>query len=294
VLVERVDIIESVKGNATLIGHPITVFAIQHWESIIHAKRILNQDNIYKYYTEFVSKDKALADAYKRIYEDLTSKRVKTAEQCLKNLTKALWQGIQERSISKETALELKIRELGIKNKNTFLYKAWELLSPRKVKSTDTADERIKKIEACLRKIDPSLIIKRGKDGKVKPEVNPDGDLSISTRISINKVIDFLKTDGRKFVEIKETDKRISETGRPKWSVFRNAFAAWFLNKDQITIQQYQEKAKQQGQLDSTYWKPSLHNDRINVYQLFNSICSSPLVRIGKLRSIHVDDIDEE
>jgi hypothetical protein len=47
VYIETIDIIETVRKDAALIGHPAIVWAIRHWERVIHAKRILLHDDVY-------------------------------------------------------------------------------------------------------------------------------------------------------------------------------------------------------------------------------------------------------
>ncbi len=41
VKVETIDLIESIKTDASLIRHPAIVWAITHWERVIHAKQVL-------------------------------------------------------------------------------------------------------------------------------------------------------------------------------------------------------------------------------------------------------------
>jgi hypothetical protein len=137
---EKIDILESVRSNSALIGHPVILHAIRYWEKVVRSKRILTQDDVYKH-------KKDTAEIYKAFDDQFGGKQVRTAERNLKAIGKALWEGIQERAIPKEAALELKIREMGIDEKNTFLYRAWELLAPDKVNPSDEVDERINKID---------------------------------------------------------------------------------------------------------------------------------------------------
>ncbi len=277
---EKIDILESVRSNSALIGHPVILHAIRYWEQVVNAKRILTQDDIYHH-----KEDKA--DIYKAFADQFGGKQVRTAERNLKAIGKALWEGIQERAIPKEAALELKIGELGIDKTDTFLYKAWELLAPDKVNPSDEVDERINKIEAHLKDIDPSPRIKSNQHGQPIYDENGfpvsehslQADFEIEDQIPIWRVIDFLKEKGRKYVEGKETENRVFVTGRPTWAIFNNSFASWHLNKGQLTVKEYREEARKQN-TETEYWKPSFRGEMTVVVDLILDVFASSLVQV--------------
>ena len=47
VYVETIDILETVRKDAAMIGHPAIVWAIKHWERVSQAKRVLLHDDVY-------------------------------------------------------------------------------------------------------------------------------------------------------------------------------------------------------------------------------------------------------
>ncbi len=242
--VETIDIIETVRKDAALIGHPAIVWAIKHWERVIHAKRVLLHDDVY-------SRDDETAgfnDYYDQRY-------IKIAEQNLAAVFKALQEGIKKRAISPASALAIRVRDLNLDAEQNLLRIAWERLSPTNIEPTDDVEARIKKIEAHLKQRSEQII---------------DDNYS---RISIWQVINFLGDIGRKYVGDDESDgRRVSY--RPNWVIFRNAFARWYFNVEQTTLQDYLTDARKEGVDEVKYWQPSFSNPKVSFFNLLLYILS--------------------
>jgi len=139
--VETIDVLESVRRNAESIGHPAIVFAIHHWQRVIYAKRVIERDDV-------TTRD----EMGKMLKDMLGGAEVKTAERCLGTISKTLVDGAKKRAISNELAFAFKIElvGLGLENKETFLYKAWEKLEATFVNRTDEVEQVLAKIETAL------------------------------------------------------------------------------------------------------------------------------------------------
>jgi hypothetical protein len=120
--VEKIDILETVRKDAAMIGHPAIVWAIKHWERVIQAKRVLLHDDVR-------SRDAETAD-FKAYYEKTY---IETAERNLAAVFKALQDGIKKRAISRASALAIRIRELDLDAGQNFLRVAWEQLAPKNI-----------------------------------------------------------------------------------------------------------------------------------------------------------------
>ncbi len=236
--VETIDILETVRKDAALIGHPAIVWAIKHWEQVIHAKRVLLHNDVY-------SRDDETA-GFKDYYEQ---RYVKIAEQNLAAVFKALQDGIKKRAISPASALAIRVGELDLDAEQNILRLAWERLSPTNIEPTDDVEARIKKIESYLKQRSDQII-------------NDN-----YSRISIWQVINFLGDVGRKYVGGDKGDgRRVSY--RPNWVIFRNAFARWYFNVEQITLQDYLTDARKEGVAEVKYWQPSSGNPKVSFFNL--------------------------
>jgi hypothetical protein len=248
VYVETIDIIETVRKDAALIGHPAIVWAIKHWERVTHARRVLLHDDVF-------SRDAATAGS-KDYYEETY---IRTAEQNLAAVFKALQAGIKKRAISPASALAIRIRELNLDAGQNFLRVAWERLAPMNIDPTENIEARIKTIETYLKQSDI--------------EFTGEGN----SPVTIRQVVNFLKDAGHKYVGDDEGDgRRVSY--RPNWKIFSNAFARWYFNVEQTTLQDYLTDARKEGVSEVKYWRPSFGNPKISVFSLLLYILSQELV----------------
>ena len=246
--VETIDIIETVRKDAALIGHPAIVWAIKHWERVIHAKRVLLHDDVY-------SRDDETA-GFTTYYEE---RYIRTAEQNLAAVFKALQDGIKKRAISSASALAIRIRELNLDTEQNFLRIAWEQLAPKNIDPTETVEARIKTIESYLKQSSEQFI-----DDNNSP-------------LRIWQVVNFLRDVGRKYVGDDESDgRRVSY--RPNWIIFRNAFARWYFNVERTTLQDYLTDARKEGVAEVEYWQPSYGNPKVSFFSLLLYTLSQELV----------------
>jgi hypothetical protein len=246
--VETIDIIETVRKDAALIGHPAIVWAIKHWERVIHAKRVLLHDDVF-------SRDGETAD-FKDYYEQIY---IKSAEQNLTAIFKALQDGIKKRAISPASALAIRIRELHLDTEQNFLRVTWERLSPKHIDPTEDVEARIKTIESYLKQNSEEIF-----DGNHSP-------------VSIRQVINFLRDIGQKYVGDDKSDGgRVSY--RPNWVIFRNAFARWYFNVEQTTLHDYLTDARKEGVAEVKYWQPSFSNPKVSFFNLLLYTLSQELV----------------
>jgi hypothetical protein len=186
-------------------------------------------------------------------------KDIKSAEQNLAAVFKALQDGIKKRAISSASALAIRIRELHLDTEQNFLRITWERLSPKHINPTEDVETRIKTIESYLKQSGEQFF-----DGNYSP-------------VSIRQVITFLRDIGRKYVGDDESDgHRVSY--RPNWIIFRNAFARWYFNVEQTTLQDYLTDARKEGVAEVKYWQPSFGNPKVSFFNLLLYILSQDLV----------------
>jgi hypothetical protein len=275
-IVEVIDILESVKNNATNIGHPIIVAAIQHWEQLVRWAKYSKTETVYDI-NEEQKKDaksaKEAVDAAKEVNYLLNIKLVEIANANLINISKAFLYGATKQQVPKETAFAKKVKNLRIGEKKTYLYVAWKRLAKEHITQSNEFKERVEKIEDFLKQI-PSyqnnIVLEDS-----KTELRQYG--SVESTISISVVIEFLKTDGKKFVYDEDNDKSL----RPKWNVFRNAFINWYLDRTPETVKKYQKDAKKQKIFEVPYTPMYIGPlPQISLYKLLSDVFTSELVKV--------------
>lgn len=153
---ECIDIVESVKRNATSVGHPAVLLAIHWWENIVRRELALNHSWGDKPYVEL-------------------------ARRNLELLGKALLEGAQARGMSPEDSLALYVRTWDLDHPRSNIRLAWELLGENDLKECEEG-ERLRHLAKRLRKKTPV----EGKRGS-------DYDNSAGT-VSVGQVIRFLRT----------------------------------------------------------------------------------------------------
>jgi hypothetical protein len=246
--IEVVDIFESLKKNASLVGHPVIVTAIQYWQKILTWESYIKEDNVY-----------SKTDIGKELNWYYTKSRIKRAKQNLESIGRSLLKGAVSKSIPKEWAFVQKIKELKVESKNNFLFLAWERLASKHITQYHVLEERIQKIEDYL----TNLISSQDQDNELNFMDSP---------INIPMVIDFLNTDGSKFVYDEDPQKKL----RPQWRVFVNSFIYWYFQKKDVTSKQYNIIGKQQKIDESPFYPtflalPSSPNTFILMNDLFNT-----------------------
>jgi len=256
--VEVIDILESVRNDATLIGHPAILFAINQWQNTLIWEKYNKSDDVY-------------SEVYKIANYVFVDQYIESARKNLEAIGKALLEGSRRQAIPKEMALALKIQDLGLEKKNTYLFVAWERLAAKHIKQTEELGERIDRVEKYLINLPSDQSIKLLDE--FPPEQQKYG--IIDATISIYKVIDFLKTDGNKFVFHKSDYK----SQRPHWKVFNNAYFKWFFKKEPSTLKKYKKIAKKQDIAEEPYKANFMGAlPSVNVYQFVYDVFSRPLV----------------
>ena len=179
--------------------------------------------------------------------------------------------------ISNELAFAFKIElvGLGLENKETFLYKAWEKLEATFVNRTDEVDQVLAKIETEL------LALER------QPYTSDRFD-----SVSVRKVMEFLRkggrNGGRRFVGYNKEGDSL----RPRWIVFRNAYAAWLFGLKRKVVQEYLEDAAKQGSIESDVYQPSWVSPKGGVIPIIHHLLATPLVAVRDPILVSEVDID--
>ena len=264
--VETIDILESVRKDATAISHPVVAFAIYHWQRIINAKRVFEREDVIT------------SDEWEKLAKEMWGglREVRIAENNLKALGKALVEGAKNRAIPNETALSLKMESLGlgVNDKNTVLHKAWERLDSRFIERTDETEQMLVKIEAELQRF----------------ERQPYSDNRLR-RIDSARVMQFLKdggeTGGSRYVG--NSPEGVSL--RPRWKVFLNAFAAWYFGIKQGVLQGYLEKAGKQDVADKEVYRGFGISPTSDVPSIFSYLLTLSLEVVREPIWLHESDI---
>ncbi|MGB7922356.1 MAG: hypothetical protein WCF57_03845 [Pyrinomonadaceae bacterium] len=264
--VETVDILESVKNNPASIGHPAIAFAIYHWQRVIHARRVIERDDI-------TSRD----ELWKEFKRELSGEReVEIAERNLAAIGKMLLKGANKRAIPNELAFALRIEELRLRleDTNTVFHKAWERLDSKFIDPSDEITQALAKIEAELRTFEN------------QPYIN-----STSSRIPASRVMEFLQDDvekgGKRFVGNNEEGVSL----RPSWKIFRNAFAAWLFDLAQGVVQEYLEKAAKLS-VDVEVYQYSYVKPKTTVSRIFHYLLVNQLVMAREPITVSESKID--
>jgi hypothetical protein len=251
--VETVDILASVNKNPAAIGHPAIVFAIHHWQRVIHAKRIIERDDI-------TSRDETWK-SMRRIFSG--ELEVEVAERNLEAIGQKLIRGAKKGAISKEAALAIQVELLGLRleDTNTLFYKAWERLGSEFIDRTNEVEQVLEKVKADL----------------LAFEKQPHTDIQ-SRRISMDIVMMFLNEEGerggKRFIGYNEEGISL----KPSWKVFRNAFAAWYFELAQPVVQDYLEKAAKENVVSDDVYQYSWNAPRSIISTVIHYLLTNQLV----------------
>lgn len=269
--VETIDIIGAVKNDPMAIGHPAIAFAVYHWQQVIYTKRVIERQDITS------------RDTLGRSFKDLFGggRDVRSAESNLMAISQTLYDAAKERMIPLESSFALNMQWCGLlpEGEGSVVYKAWEKLKAEGIGKLDDPDKILKKLEPEL--IAHERVLKRARQP-----------------IYANRVMEFLQDDGEKggkrFVGL---DKD-GNSPRPRWVVFRNAFAAWFFDLDQSAVQKYLERARKQDVAVNEVYEPSMVYPKTTVARILHYLLTRPLVTVREPvllneSDIEMDDIEE-
>jgi hypothetical protein len=115
--VDVIDILESVRNDATAIGHPVVTYAIYHWQKLLAWSKYSKDTSVNR-----------KSDIGEVINNLRANRPLKSAKRNLAAIGKALQEGARRMAIPKESALELKVERLHFDEDNTYLRVAWERL----------------------------------------------------------------------------------------------------------------------------------------------------------------------
>jgi hypothetical protein len=248
--VETIDIIKSVKNNPLAIGHPAILYAVYNWLRAVHAKRVIERDDV-------TSRDE-LGQIAKQVFGG--ARDVENAVRNLESISKALIEGAKERALSNQAAFAANVELLGLQLEDTdsFLYKAWERLTG------DFIERVLEKIEAELTALERS------------------GEVHTPGRITIARVMEFLRDGGRNGGKRYVGNNKKGVSRRPPWKVFRNAFLAWFYGLDQRSVQQYLEDAAKEAVDIDQIFQPSFTSHVTTVHRMWQHILATPLAIVSE------------
>jgi hypothetical protein len=264
--VETIDIFESIKANPASIGHPAIVFAIYHWQRVIYTRRVIKRDEI------------GLRDGWEQALKDEFEggDDLRIAAMNLKAISQTLYDAAWNRAISKEAALALKMDWYGLRvdDVQTVLHFAWEKINTKSLSQFVEKKKMLEKVVAELREF----------------EMRPHTDYR-HKRVSSEKVMEFLsapgKRGGRKYVGFDKNGKSL----RPRWKVFRNAFAARFFGLEQSALQDYLEKSTKQNVMQSEIYEPTITPPRITVSGIWHYLLATPLASVQEPIWVSEDDM---
>lgn len=252
--VETVDILESVRSNPTAIGHPAIVFAIQHWQRVVYARRVIERDDV------------TTRDGWGKAAKEIVGggREIKTAATNLKALGKLLVAAIQKIAMSKESAIATKMEllALGLADRQTSLHEAWEALSAKE--SRHLGGEAKKIISAIKSKLS---------------ELEKQPHVLGTRRIPAADVLRFLRAKGqggRRFVGTNED----GNWQRPSWKIFRNAYAGWFFGISQSSVQTYLKRAAKEGVNESNVFQASWVSPKSTLPGVLGSLLAGELVLV--------------
>jgi hypothetical protein len=263
--VETIDIIGAVKSDPMTIGHPAIAFAIYHWQQVIYTKRVIEREDITS------------RDIWGRSFkEDFGGGRdVRSAESNLMAISQTLYDAAKERMIPLESAFALKMQWCGLlpEGEGSVVYKAWEKL----------------KAESIGKLSDPEEILK-----KLEPELTTHERILKQTRqpIYAHRVMEFLRDNGEKGGKRFVGFDKDGNSPRPRWVVFRNAFAAWFFDLDQSAVQKYLERARKQEVAVDEVYEPSMAYPKTTVARILHYLLTKPLVTVREPVLLREDDIE--
>jgi len=262
VVVDVIDILETVRQNPVAIGHPAILAAINRWQAIIHSSKVLMYPNVY-------DTDRSV----KKLRKQLKGDFIEYSKRNLHAVADALITGATKRAVTNKKALQLSVETLQVDAKNTYLYFAWERLHRRNIIDTQEAENRIGSIMDFLKKI-PCV---SDLADSTSTSDSADEQFVDNTSIELHWVKDFLCSAGKRFVYFEHGER----SRRPKWAQFRNAFLAWYYDKTIDTIDKYRSAAKQQK------YEPTLINPTLfappppdSVFELISQQLTTPLVRV--------------
>jgi hypothetical protein len=223
---ESIDILRSIRNEPLCIRHPAILLAIYRWQELV------------RYFHRLPSSAKKTHVSSTRSGQNIQYERgvasrnviSRIAEAHLTNLGRAFLDGVRERALPKEVALQIYLRANGnIDTSHRCLHIAWQLLALQSIKSKRTAKEKIallqQKLHAVRDKL-PSLKIVTPK-GYTGPEPDPVEHM-------IAPILEFLESErGRRFL-----------TNRKSWATIKAAFDDWYLAIDKATLRRYRSVAK--------------------------------------------------
>ncbi|HEY0375992.1 MAG TPA: hypothetical protein VGC87_03465 [Pyrinomonadaceae bacterium] len=264
--VETYDILESVRQNPVAIGHPVIAFAISHWQRVLHAKRVLERDD--------VTSRGEIGQTVKYVFGGV--REVRVAERNLEEISKALVEGAKNKALSKEAAFAVKVELMGLgsESKESLLYRAWDKLKADSLAPTDDVGQILTKIEADL-------------------DNDPFKNINSNPRhTSVDRVMEFLKDEGKnggkKYVGYNEKGNLL----RPNWITFRNAFLAWYFNLGRGTVQQYlEEAAKQQVDVNEVF-QPSWSSPKTTLPRVWSHLLVHPLVKVCEPVALAEEEVE--
>jgi hypothetical protein len=269
--VETIDIIGAVKSDPMAIGHPAIAFAIYHWQQVIYTKRVIERQDI-------TSRD-TLGRSFKDAFGG--GRDVRNAESNLMAISQTLYDAAKERMIPLESSFALNMQWCGLlpEGEGSIVYKAWEKLKAEAIGKLDDPDEILKKLEPELTAYE--RVLKRTRQP-----------------IYAHRVMEFLQDDGDKGGKRFIGFDKDGNSPRPRWVVFRNAFAAWFFDLDQSAVQKYLERARKQDVAIDEVYEPSMVYPKTTVARILQYLLTKPLVTAREpvsLREIDIelDDIEE-
>lgn len=259
--VETVDILESVRANPSAIGHPAIVFAIYHWQRVLRAKRVIKRDDV-------TSRDK-LMKSYKKLFEE---RNVEIAERNIAAISKALAEGAKKGILPKEAALAVRMKVKGIRldDQEAVLYRAWERLGSQYIDPTDEIDTILQKLEKDLIEFERRPYVETGR-----------------RRVSASRVIEFLRKPGRRGGRRFVGNNREGVSRRRRWKEFFHAFAAWFHEMDQSSVQQYLEDAAKMKVDGEDVYQPSFVAPKAGLPAIMSYLLATELAHVRRPVRVH-------
>lgn len=218
---QHIDILASIENNILSLGHPAILTAICRWREMVAYENLVLDDVYTKEENiDYPTKNKTDKEQYRYKHEYLKlfiEDEKEYRSQVKKHLEKIVTILKRKEHISIEQAYALRLEADGIdfNDKESILYKTWELLADPEIKKCRTENNKREKIQERLK------------------------TFPVSTKgYSVTRIIDFLKSEKGEFYL--RTKKRVN------WLIFFNAFFSWKFAIEPVTLTNYRSRAKNQ------------------------------------------------
>lgn len=252
---ESIDILDSVRKNATSIGHPVILRAIERWEQVV--------------LTQYSLSRKKTSNA---IWEAAQGDFKSIAKKHLSNISKALLQAAQdrERRTSKLSTFSALLQRID-QPTNTYLLLVWKILADDGIHYKSYGTDEDGKMQKKKRSYEEKLrVLKRRVAyrfsqyhfGEERLDPAPlDGYASLSSKVEVAYIEGIIELFGPIFDFLTSAECKRFIDKRPAWAVMKNSYIKWLTGRSINTAKSYRSETKKQEvedvKIDFCYLEPT-------------------------------------